>query len=69
MVIEDGLEWLGKKNTLSTSAQVFVGGPDDADRTIIRLTSSNKLEVEEYSGSYQFQLTDNFLRCMGFIFA
>ena len=50
--------WSGwvKQNTLSTSAQVFVGGPDDADRTIIRLTSSNKLEVEEYSsGAYQFQ--------------
>ena len=50
--------WSGwvKQNILSTSAQVFVGGPDDADRTIIRLTSSNKLEVEEYSsGAYQFQ--------------
>jgi hypothetical protein len=41
-----------KKNT---TRQLFVGGPSDADRSIIRLTSSNTLEVEQYVGAFDYQ--------------
>jgi hypothetical protein len=55
--------WL-KRSKLSSSQQVFVGGPSDSDRTIVRLLSGNALEIEHFgSGSIQWQyVTTQLLR-------
>jgi len=50
--------WL-KRGNLGSTQMILVGGSSDTDRTIIRFGSSDNIEIDDYTGSYNFRYITN----------
>jgi len=50
--------WLKRAN-LGSTQMILVGGSSDTDRTIIRFGSSDNIEIDDYTGSYNFRYITN----------
>jgi hypothetical protein len=50
--------WL-KRGNLGSTQMILAGGSSDTDRTIIRFGSSDNIEIDDYTGSYNFRYITN----------
>lgn len=50
--------WL-KRGNLGSAQMILAGGSSDTDRTIIRFGSSDNIEIDDYTGTYNFRYITN----------